>query len=77
MNPRPDDPEELEVDTYGIPTVAMPKVHSTDRCKTNTKRKKMKTEAKRKALESGGKAPPWWEQWEEDEDVRIAKPTNA
>jgi hypothetical protein len=67
-------PNEDEVDAIGIPTVAM-KPHEADRCKTNTRRKQKKEEAsKRKAL---NKSSPWWERWEEDEESRIAKPTNA
>ncbi|KAJ2934264.1 hypothetical protein H1R20_g2825, partial [Candolleomyces eurysporus] len=77
IDPRPDDPDALEVDTLGIPTVTMnAKGHKTNFCKTNTKRKKMKQEVKQKYLDRG-LAVPWWVTWEESESVRLAAPTNA
>ncbi|KAF5333176.1 hypothetical protein D9611_002808 [Ephemerocybe angulata] len=74
--PRADDPEELEVDRLGIPTIAMKSEHATDKCKTRTRRIKKAKEAKIKYLEKG-LAVPWWVQWEDNESMRIAKPTNA
>ncbi|RXW25402.1 hypothetical protein EST38_g390 [Candolleomyces aberdarensis] len=77
IDPRPDDPDALEVDTLGIPTVTMSaKGHKTNYCKTNTKRKKMKQEVKQKYLDHGLPVP-WWVTWEEGESVRLAAPTNA
>jgi hypothetical protein len=80
VDPRPDDPEALEVDTLGIPTVAISaKGHKTNYCKTNTRRKKIKQEAqeaKQKYLDVGLPVP-WWVHWAETESVRLATPTNA
>lgn len=80
VTPRADDPEELEVDGLGIPTIAMKVLHKTDKCKTKTRRTKRKEdrqkEAKVKYLDRGLPIP-FWEEWEENESLRIAKPTNA
>ncbi|KAG2013103.1 hypothetical protein CC2G_010042 [Coprinopsis cinerea AmutBmut pab1-1] len=78
VEPRADDPEELEVDTLGVPTVALPKVHDTDRCKTNTKRKRRREEAARDKERLGGRGGlPWWEHWEVSEEGRRVKNLNS
>ncbi|TFK28999.1 hypothetical protein FA15DRAFT_678097 [Coprinopsis marcescibilis] len=74
LEPGPDD---VEVDVLGVPTIPMTKEHSSDYCKTNTKRKRKKSEMlARKRLATNGNLP-WWDQWEEREETRIAKAVNS
>ncbi|KAJ3503966.1 hypothetical protein NMY22_g18070 [Coprinellus aureogranulatus] len=75
-DPRPDDPEGLEVDTLGIPTVVM-KEHATDQCKTRTKRKDKRVKQEKQKYLDANQEVPWWVEWAEGEGNRIAKPTNA
>ena len=66
-------PDEVEVDSLGIPTVMMRVTHSTDVCKTKTKRKRP---AEKRAPGTTGqkvKHLQWWEVWEETEVIRLTK----
>ncbi|KAF8914406.1 hypothetical protein CPB84DRAFT_1759175 [Gymnopilus junonius] len=70
MEPGPDD---AEVDTLGIPTIPLLHPHTTDVCKTNTKRKRKAEENKaRKKGGAGSKNIPWYEEWEEAEVARFS-----
>ena len=64
-------PDDAEVDTFGIPTVPIRSRHSTDHCKTKSKRKWEDMKGKK-----GKKSKPieqrlWWEQWEDAEAIRF------
>lgn len=65
--------DDAEVDTFGIPTVPVKTRHSTDECKTNSKRKKIAEDAK--GRKGKGKqsisARLWWDQWEDAEAIRF------
>ena len=68
MEPGADD---IEVDTLGIATVPIKVRHSTDECKTKSKRKRVAETAKGKK----GKLALhriWWEQWEDAEATRFS-----
>lgn len=64
--------EDIELDGLGIPTVELRVKHSTDECKSNTRKRKRK---KKTAAVEGAPARkvPWYEEWEEGEDLRITK----
>lgn len=64
--------EDMELDGLGIPTVELRVKHSTDECKSNTRKRKRK---KKTAVVEGAPARkvPWYEEWEEGEDLRITK----
>jgi hypothetical protein len=64
--------EDIELDGLGIPTVELRVKHSTDECKSNTRKRKRK---KKTAAAEGAPARkvPWYEEWEEGEDLRITK----
>jgi hypothetical protein len=64
--------DEAEIDTLGIPTVPIRTRHSTDQCKTNSKRK-MTEDAKGKKGKKGKLIEQrlWWEQWEDAEAIRF------
>lgn len=65
------DEEDMELDGLGIPTVELRVKHSTDDCKSNTRKRKRK---KKVAVDSvPAKKLPWYEEWEEGEDLRITK----
>jgi hypothetical protein len=66
------DEEDMELDGIGIPTVELRVKHSTDECKSNTRKRKRK----KKTTAADGipaKKLPWYEEWEEGEDLRITK----
>lgn len=66
-------PNDAEVDMLGIPTIPIKAQHSTDVCKTNTKRKRRAEEKKsRKKGGPGTKNVPWFEEWEEAEAARFS-----
>ncbi|PPQ92790.1 hypothetical protein CVT25_003901 [Psilocybe cyanescens] len=70
MDPGPND---AEVDTFGVPTVPLRPQHSTDVCKTNTKRKRRAEEMQaRKKGGLGAKKLLWWEEWQEREVARVS-----
>ena len=63
--------DDIEIDTLGIPTVPIKVRHSTDECKTKSKRKRKAENVKSK------KGKPsvqriWWEQWEDAESMRFS-----
>ncbi|KAG1735457.1 hypothetical protein EDB19DRAFT_1724597 [Suillus lakei] len=64
--------EDMELDALGIPTVELRVKHLTDECKSNTRKRKRK---KKTAAVDGAPARkvPWYEEWEEGEDLRITK----
>lgn len=64
--------EDMELDGLGIPTVELRVKHSTDECKSNTRKRKRK---KKTAAAEGvpARKVPWYEEWEEGEDLRITK----
>ncbi|OAX42062.1 hypothetical protein K503DRAFT_684123 [Rhizopogon vinicolor AM-OR11-026] len=66
------DEEDMELDGMGIPTVELRVKHSTDECKSNTRKRKRK---KKTAAVDGvpPKKLPWYEEWEEGEDLRVTK----
>jgi len=66
------DDEDMELDGLGIPTVELRVKHSTDECKSNTRKRKRK----KKTTGVEGVPPkklPWYEEWEEGEDLRVTK----
>jgi len=66
------DEEEMELDGMGIPTVELRVKHLTDECKSGTRKRKRK---KKTAAADGMpvKKLPWYEEWEEGEDLRVTK----
>jgi len=62
---------DLEVDTLGIPTVPIKVRHSTDECKTKTKRKRNAENSKGKKGQSKVQRL-WWEQWDDTEVIRFS-----
>ncbi|KAG1844950.1 hypothetical protein DFJ58DRAFT_801710 [Suillus subalutaceus] len=64
--------EDMELDGLGIPTVELRVKHLTDECKSNTRKRKRK---KKTAAAEGvpARKVPWYEEWEEGEDLRITK----
>ncbi|TFK43951.1 hypothetical protein BDQ12DRAFT_675846 [Crucibulum laeve] len=68
-------PGDQEVDTRGIPTVVLKHSHTTDVCKTNTKRLKRKLEQEKVKRVGGlGKKLSIWEEWEDKESTRNVLP---
>lgn len=64
--------EDMELDGLGIPTVELRVKHSTDECKSNTRKRKRKK--KTAGVDSApARKVPWYEEWEEGEDLRITK----
>ncbi|EEB93253.1 hypothetical protein MPER_08120, partial [Moniliophthora perniciosa FA553] len=65
---------EQEVDALGIPTVALVKVHDTDKCKTSApprvKGKHVTVQAVGDQQASIARKKEWWEEWEEVEYTR-------
>lgn len=70
LKPGPDD---AEVDSLGIPTLMMPVKHSTDICKTATKRKREPKKKARDLLAQKARQLEWWEIWEETEMIRLTR----
>ncbi|KAF9226922.1 hypothetical protein BS17DRAFT_800834 [Gyrodon lividus] len=64
--------DEDELDALGIPTVELRVKHATDECKSNTRKKRKK---KKSTVTEGVpvKKLPWYEEWEEGEDLRVVK----
>ena len=65
--------DDAEIDTLGIPTVPVKTRHSTDECKTKSKRKKIAEDAKIRKEKGKQLVPqrPWYEQWEDAEAMRF------
>ncbi|KAH0840312.1 hypothetical protein J3R83DRAFT_1323 [Lanmaoa asiatica] len=62
--------EDAELDALGIPTVELRVKHATDECKSNPRKKRKKKKAA--AMETVPvKKLPWYEEWEEGEDLRV------
>ena len=66
-----------EVDSQGIPTVALKNAHSSDKCKSDARprivNKYTKSKSAKRASDTdGGKKMEWWEEWElSDESAAI------
>ncbi|KAG0698703.1 hypothetical protein DFH29DRAFT_940358 [Suillus ampliporus] len=67
------DEEEMELDGLGIPTVELRVKHSTDECKSNTRKRKRKKKNAATVDGAPARKVPWYEEWEEGEDLRITK----
>ncbi|KAG6919776.1 hypothetical protein DXG01_001615 [Tephrocybe rancida] len=68
--------DEVERDGLGIPTVELRVKHDTDKCKTDTKRKR-KTELPFKTTPGvPGPRKEWWDIWMENEDSKMTGPYN-
>ena len=68
----PGDEEDTELDALGIPTIELRVKHATDECKSNPRKKRKKKKAA--VLEAApAKKLPWYEEWEEGEDLRVTK----
>ncbi|KAI6135232.1 hypothetical protein EDD17DRAFT_1893988 [Pisolithus thermaeus] len=69
-----EDDEDAEVDGLGVPTVELRVKHASDECKSNKAKKRMK---KKKGEPIPANVPvkklPWYEEWEEGEDLRVTK----
>lgn len=66
------DEEDAELDALGIPTVELRVKHATDECKSSSrKRRKKKKAAVIEAVPV--KKLPWYEEWEEGEDLRVTR----
>lgn len=64
--------EDPELDALGIPTVELRVRHTTDECKSNSRKKRKKKKAA--TIEAVlVKKLPWYEEWEEGEDLRVTK----
>ncbi|ESK94087.1 hypothetical protein Moror_12832 [Moniliophthora roreri MCA 2997] len=65
---------EQEVDALGIPTIALVKVHDTDKCKTDAppriKGKHVTAQVVGDQQASTTRKKEWWEEWEEVEHTR-------
>lgn len=66
------DDEDAELDALGIPTVELRVKHATDECKSNSRKKRKKKKAA-VAEAVPVKKLPWYEEWEEGEDLRVTK----
>ncbi|KAF8549702.1 hypothetical protein OG21DRAFT_1447577 [Imleria badia] len=70
--PGAEDDEDAELDALGIPTVELRVKHTTDECKSNTRKKRKKKKAA--VVEPvPAKMLPWYEEWEEGEDLRVTR----
>lgn len=66
------DEEDAELDALGIPTVELRIKHATDECKSNSRKKRKKKKAS--VVEAVPvKKLPWYEEWEEGEDLRVTR----
>ncbi|KXN91454.1 hypothetical protein AN958_00716 [Leucoagaricus sp. SymC.cos] len=80
---QPGEDRETEVDACGVPTVALSSIHSTDWCKTETKRAKFNDNKGRKKKKrrtgGGGNVGPTWMDWEDYWEEREAsyRPRNG
>ncbi|KAG8219055.1 hypothetical protein J3R82DRAFT_4811 [Butyriboletus roseoflavus] len=64
--------EDAELDALGIPTVELRVKHTTDVCKSNSRKKRKKKKAT--GIDAVPvKKSPWYEEWEEGEDLRVTK----
>ncbi|KAG2119150.1 uncharacterized protein F5147DRAFT_832928 [Suillus discolor] len=61
----------MELDGLGIPTVELRVKHSTDECKSNTRKRKRKKKTVAAVESAPARKVPWYEEWEEGEDLRI------
>ncbi|KAH7887308.1 hypothetical protein F5I97DRAFT_816422 [Phlebopus sp. FC_14] len=68
-----DEDNDAELDALGIPTVELRVKHSTDVCKSSARKKRKKKKAAAAANSAPVKRPPWYEEWEEGENLRVTK----
>ncbi|KAI6040415.1 hypothetical protein EDC04DRAFT_2894151 [Pisolithus marmoratus] len=68
-----DDDEDVEVDGLGIPTVELRVKHASDECKSNKRKKRKKKKNTDAPSGVPAKKLPWYEEWEEGEDLRVTK----
>ncbi|KAG6836029.1 hypothetical protein H0H93_012174, partial [Arthromyces matolae] len=68
----PTENDDVERDGLGIPTVALSKKHDTDKCKTETTRKRKVENII--ASKAPGVRKEWWELWMENEDLKRTGP---
>lgn len=68
-----EDEDDGELDALGIPTVELRMKHTTDECKSNSRKKRKKKKAATGAEAVPVKKRPWYEEWEEGEDLRVTK----
>ena len=66
-----DEDEDVELDGLGIPTLELRVKHSTDECKSNKRKKRKKKHTADAAPGAPVKKSPWYEEWEEGEDLRV------
>jgi len=66
-----DEDEDVELDGLGIPTIELRVKHSTDECKSNKRKKRKKKHTTASAPGALVKKSPWYEEWEEGEDLRV------
>ncbi|KAG1720267.1 uncharacterized protein EDB91DRAFT_1178270 [Suillus paluster] len=67
------DEDGMELDGLGIPTVELRVKHLTDECKSNTRKRKRKKKSAATVDGMPARKVPWYEEWEEGEDLRITK----
>ncbi|KAI6042833.1 hypothetical protein EDC04DRAFT_2563698 [Pisolithus marmoratus] len=67
------DDEDVEVDGLGIPTVELRVKHASDECKSNKRKKRKKKKNTDAPSGVPAKKLPWYEEWEEGEDLRVTK----
>ena len=64
--------DDAEIDALGIPTVPIRTRHSTDQCKSKSKRKMVQESNGKKGKKSKIiEQRLWWEQWEDAEAIRF------
>ncbi|KIK81810.1 hypothetical protein PAXRUDRAFT_832598 [Paxillus rubicundulus Ve08.2h10] len=69
---QPEDDED-ELDALGIPTVELRIKHATDACKSITRKKRKKKKSAMMTEAVPVKKLAWYDEWEEGEDLRVAK----
>lgn len=68
-----DEDEDVELDGMGIPTLELRVKHTTDECKSNKRKKRKKKHALNATPGAPVKKSPWYEEWEEGEDLRVTQ----
>lgn len=66
-----DEDDDVELDGLGIPTIELRVKHSTDECKSNRRKRRKKKHTTDSAPGALVKKSPWYEEWEEGEDLRV------
>ncbi|KAL4081360.1 hypothetical protein V8B97DRAFT_13831 [Scleroderma yunnanense] len=68
-----DEDDDVELDGLGIPTLELRVKHTTDECKSNKRKKRKKKHTDSATPGAPAKKLPWYEEWEEGEDLRVIK----